>query len=634
MSNSTDSTLETGMVLNDKWVILELVGKGGMGEVYRAHQLNLKRDIALKVISQKLIQEIADNEYEAGTCIERFRREVQVMAQVRHPNVIHIFDCGSVSVRRGSEESPIEYIAMEYIPGASLRSTMSAEGFYPGEDRMREWLVVYFLPLLNGVQAFHELGTVHRDLKPENVLLDGTVPKIADFGLARSCRLKPVTQSMDMRGTPPYMSPEHFLDLKRTDQRTDVYALGKILYEAVSGKISPDEIPFKQAKLKNPETFFFQALDQIIQDATAENKNQRLPSVEAFRAALLAATEAVGKGPLPVPDVAVGKRRIWSRPVLVVTMLIVFGALISFGTMLIHKRGFVPEASQPVSLANTAQGKGSKTQAGSPSVKLQGTAATPTLQGEDYAIMRLVPGGKFTLPRDVGLDAGKAIEVSAFYIDETQVTNHQYIEFLNQVLPRLKVEKGLVHGDGQLWAILGQIMQGYEPIVFDGHKFYVNGTQHAACPVLRVTAYGASAYARFYGKRLPTEDEWLYAAMEGGKMPVEHPGDAGQASVVKNSEGFDKSHSLHQMPPSSSTDHMTMLHPTPVMFAKPDIFGILGLNGDFGEWADRSTDYVVLGRYWGELGKASDLPSAVHRYPWEAFEAVGFRCAVSIPSRS
>jgi serine/threonine-protein kinase len=249
MTATFENILETGTVLSDKWVILELIGKGGMGEVYRAHQLNLKRDVAIKVISQEWLQTLEDDAEESEKGLQRFRREVQAMSQVRHPNVLQIFDYGSDSIKKDGEDSSIEYIVMEYIPGATLRFTMSEEGFHPDQETIKDWVEEHFLPVLDGVKAMHELGMVHRDLKPENVLMDGTTPKIADFGLARSTRMAPVTQSVDINGTMPYMSPEHFLDFKKTDQRADIYSLGKILFEAIAGKIPPETIPFKSASL-------------------------------------------------------------------------------------------------------------------------------------------------------------------------------------------------------------------------------------------------------------------------------------------------------------------------------------------------------------------------------------------------
>jgi serine/threonine-protein kinase len=147
----------------------------------------------------------------------------------------------------------------------------------------------YFLPMLDGIQAMHEHGIIHRDLKPENVLLDGTTPKIADFGLARSLNLEPMTRSVDMMGSPRYMSPEHFLDFRKADQRADIYSLGKMLFEAVDGKITPETIPFKAATLPTQHNPFFKQLDLIIQHATAEDKEGRLGSVSELRNALVKA---------------------------------------------------------------------------------------------------------------------------------------------------------------------------------------------------------------------------------------------------------------------------------------------------------------------------------------------------------
>jgi serine/threonine-protein kinase len=134
---------------------------------------------------------------------------------------------------------------MEYIPGETMRHAMSDEGYYPEQELVREWLQDYYLPMLDGVEAIHTLEIVHRDLKPENILLDGKTPKIADFGLARSSRLKPVTQSMEVKGTAHYMSPEHFFEFSKADQRADICSLGKILFESVTEKSAVVAFPLR-----------------------------------------------------------------------------------------------------------------------------------------------------------------------------------------------------------------------------------------------------------------------------------------------------------------------------------------------------------------------------------------------------
>jgi serine/threonine-protein kinase len=287
MKDRNNILIEIGTVLDGKWAILEFIAKGGMGEVYRAHQLNLKRDVAIKVISQEWLESLEGDAEEINSAFKRFLAEVQTMAQIRHTNILQIYDFGSASIQKRGEAVTVEYIVIEYIPGKTLRHTMSEEGFYPDEeDATKAWISDYFIPVLNGVQTMHKLGIVHRDLKPENILIDGEIPKIADFGLARSSRMAPITRTIDVKGSPGYMSPEHFLDLKNTDQQADVYSLGKILFEAIMGKIDTEKLPFKQVSLPDPSTPFMREMDRIIRAATAEDKDDRLASVAQLHGAL------------------------------------------------------------------------------------------------------------------------------------------------------------------------------------------------------------------------------------------------------------------------------------------------------------------------------------------------------------
>ncbi len=631
MNDQPKKVFETGTVLNEKWVILDFIGKGGMGEVYRAHQLNLNRDVAIKVISRDLVKSLEGDTEAMTLSLDRFRREVQVMAQVRHPNVLQIFDHGSISIGGSEQSDVLEYIAMEYIPGGTLRSTMSEEGFFPEENRVLDWLKTYFLPLLDGVQAMHEAGIVHRDLKPENILLDGKAPKIADFGLARSCRLKPFTQSCDMRGTPPYMSPEHFLDLKRADERTDVYALGKILFEAVSGKMKPDQIPFRQASLPEAQTPFFVELDGIIREATAEERDQRTPGVEALKSALIRIMEHSEKPPFMVPGTGKSEKRS-SKVLLIGTVLaVLFAAAAGLGFWAFHERGHTPTHSQTSSPSLPTFEDIFKGEV-PPDPSAKGAAPADAFHAKDGTVLRLIPGGRITVRERAGVGAGRSYDVAPFYMDVTKVTNHQYVEFLNRLLPKIEVKDGVVRGDGKIWLLLGEVTKGCDPIGYQEGRFVIRESSHSACPVLRVTPYGALAYAMFFGMRLPTEAEWLLAlGEETGKRPK-----APFKAAERNPWSTDGQCTLPSLA-QPETDDLPLC--SPVGFFKANRHGIRGLDAG-GEWGlgggkpssaqlRETAEFVALGGFSNDSETGDGLPAAIKRFPWEAFEEVGFRCVVS-----
>ncbi len=618
-----NNTFQAGDVIKDKCVILTLLGQGGMGEVYRAHQLNLKRDVAIKIISRRILEDIGDNEYEANACLERFRREVQLMAQVQHPNVVPIFDHGSVSIRKGEEETQVEFIVMEYVRGATLRSTMSTEGFYPEEDRTREWLVTYFLPMLSGVSALHGIGIIHRDLKPENILFDGSTPKIMDFGLARSTRMEPITQSVDIKGTPGYMSPEHFLDLRRADERADVYSLGKILYEAVSGKMCSDQIPFKQAGLKDPQGAFFKALDQVIRNSTIEHKNERLQTVDEFKTAIEKILY-VGSKPPPVRGHPKSKKnhRLLLALVFLLTGVVVALLVSKYLGVHLKNTGITPFSEmQPI-------GK-DKGDAQSESGFVRSENAPLTITGGDHAILHFIPGGKVPSESGAGPGTHEQAEVKPFYMDETLVTNFQYAEFLNNSLSKVTVKNNTVYADGRVWVMLGEVVKGYEPIKYQNGRFIINGAHHSSCPVLRVTAYGASAYAAHYRRRLPTEREWTFVARSAKSA-------LGGAAPKSQAD----SHMGQTGPHGNQALNLDSVFPTPVMNSEPDIFGIRGVNEKVSEWGmsakgdSPDQEYVVLGGYMNKASSNGSGLMGIRRQPWEAFEEVGFRTVLSFSQLS
>jgi len=624
MPHCRTNIFEAGNVIQEKWVILELIGKGAMGEIYLAHQLNLKREVAIKVVSEGLLKDFEDDPDEIETAFQRFKREVHAMARVRHPNVLQIFDYGSAVIQRETGDCPVEFIAMEYIPGDTLRFTMSEEGFYPEQDLTKEWLEEYFLPVLDGVKAIHDLDIVHRDIKPENILMDGTTPKIADFGLARSTRLKPVTQSMDVKGTAHYMSPEHFFDFRKADQRADIYSLGKILFEAIDGKIGEGTLPFKAASLQNPDSPFFQKMDRIIQDATAEKKEDRLESVDQLRGVLLDAIHELKYEKEADSSAKPGRIPALYKPKWIVSGVMI--AIIAVAAMTIWHLIGNPGKS-PVVLETAPAISEDSTQTGrrqSSAIELAvSDVPKQSILAEDGASMHFVSAGVVSLPEGPNSQLKRSVKVNSFYMDETLVTNHQFVEFLNHNISKIRVERGVVRVDDEIWLLLGEVRENYGPIVFQKGEFKVSKVAYASFPALRVTAYGASSYARYYNRRLPTYTEWRLAL---GNEGVQIEGSVNQDAAGQQNIDMESMHGkMHtQISGDVSTPKSPGTKITSVINYQPNKYGIRGLNEDIKEWGLSLSQATSRDKIRGAHFMV--LPSTVQRYPWEVFGEVGFRC--------
>jgi len=208
--------LTTGSTFAERYQIIEELGKGGMGRVYKAHDTKIKEKIALKLIKPEIAKD--------KKTIERFSNELRLARKIRHKNVCGMFDLG--------EEKGTHYITMEFVPGEDLRSSIRRFGQLPiGKS------ISIAAQICEGLAEAHRLGVVHRDLKSNNIMIDkeGNV-RIMDFGIARSLEAKGITGAGVMIGTPEYMSPEQ-VEGKEVDQRSDIYSLGVILYEMVAGRV-------------------------------------------------------------------------------------------------------------------------------------------------------------------------------------------------------------------------------------------------------------------------------------------------------------------------------------------------------------------------------------------------------------
>ncbi|HMJ89950.1 MAG TPA: protein kinase [Candidatus Acidoferrum sp.] len=232
--------------------ILEMLGAGGMGVVYKARQVALDRIVAVKILPPSAGSDPA--------FAERFSREARALAKLSHPNIVGVYDFG--------QAGPYYYFLMEFVDGVNLRQMLTAERIAP-----REALAI--VPqICDALQYAHDLGIVHRDIKPENLLIDrrGRV-RIADFGLARL--LGPITdprltQSQHVMGTPHYMAPEQFEKPLAVDHRADIYSLGVVLYEMLTG-----ELPLGRFDLPSHKVQIDVRLDDIVLKTLAKEPERR-----------------------------------------------------------------------------------------------------------------------------------------------------------------------------------------------------------------------------------------------------------------------------------------------------------------------------------------------------------------------
>ncbi len=244
--------------------ILDVIGQGGMGVVYKARQKNLGREVAVKLLSTSLMND--------PTFAERFTREARAMAMMNHPNIISIYDFG--------QRENYYYLVMEYIDGLNLRQLVSSTKLEPAE-------ALELVPqLCDALQYAHDRGIVHRDIKPENVLVsqDGRV-KIADFGLAKltgqSAAEMALTHTRQVMGTLNYMAPEQMEKPTEVDHRADIYSLGVVIYELLTGELPIGKFSPPSRKVKVDVR-----LDEVVMRALEKEPSLRYQQASEFKTGL------------------------------------------------------------------------------------------------------------------------------------------------------------------------------------------------------------------------------------------------------------------------------------------------------------------------------------------------------------
>jgi eukaryotic-like serine/threonine-protein kinase len=271
-----------GSVVDNRYRVLRRLGSGGTADVWLAEDSHLQRQVALKVLHRRYLQ---DREF-----VSRFQREAEHAAGLQHPNIVAVYDRGS--------DGDVNYIAMQYVEGPTLKELID-RGLTPDQA------VALVRQVLEGARFAHRNGIVHRDLKPQNVIVDGEGKAVVmDFGIARA-GVSDITQTGSVMGTPHYLSPEQAQGFEVTPV-SDLYSIGVILYEALTGHVpfegesavavamkQVSQVPQRPSSI-NPQVS--PALDAVVMRALEKDPGQRFQSADAFIVALDAALKDPGVG--------------------------------------------------------------------------------------------------------------------------------------------------------------------------------------------------------------------------------------------------------------------------------------------------------------------------------------------------
>jgi serine/threonine protein kinase len=488
-----------GKVRIDKYL-----ARGGMAEVYLGTHLTLERPVAIKVLHSYIEAE--------PDLLMRFQREAKVVAGLRHPNIVQIYDFDAIDGH--------PYIVMEYLKGPPLATYL--RNIHQRNERIPPHQIARLLKVLTAALDYaHEQGVIHRDIKPGNILLHGKSDEIpldqpltndveailTDFGLVRIANTTSQTASGMMSGTPAYMSPEQARG-DQTDHRTDIYSLGIVLYEMLAGRVpfeadSTLSVIYKQINDPPPPIpGISPSVQQMIDRALAKNPEDRYPTsrnmaVDFFLSVGMTAEAETIINTLPEgtqtihddlsgsshkrAEPIVGKPRPTKRKLVWIGVGILSAIILialAIGTFLLSS--YFSIGSTPTNVQITKSNLPTTNIAPSESPDLPDANGMAEIAAETYEV------GSST--EDDYHSASMKIPLTGFWIDKYQTTNAQYQQFINATGAK-------------------------DP--------EVSGTENQ--PVRGVTWGQAAAYCSWANKRLPTEAEWEAAGRGPGPNPLLYP---------------------------------------------------------------------------------------------------------------
>lgn len=485
----------------DRYHIIEQLGQGGMAVVYKAYDTRLERDVALKVIRRNAFSlDILER------VLKRFDREAKSLAKLTHPNIVSIIDYGEY------DGSP--YLVMPYLVGGTLKQSL-------GQPMPWKQAFAILSPIAGALAYAHQKGIVHRDVKPGNILVtEGGAPMLTDFGIARLLECEE-TQTLTATGvgigTPEYMSPEQGMG-REVDGRSDIYSLGVVLYELITGHTpytadTPMAVVLKQSTepLPRPGSYIQnlpEEVEKVLYKALAKKPEDRYQSMDEFAAAMSRLERSEHKGQVVELSQPAPKTVIQPEMETLATVEQYTREDVKTNIEQLPVQSLEPQVSskqkKPISVGKmigfamlgiglivivigVINGWFTQT---TPSTEL----SEKRISEKDGMTMMYVPAGEFTMGSTFGVGEQNEypehkVFLNAYWMDQTEVTNAMYEKCVD---------------DGKCtkpWADSSETREQY-----------FSNEMYADYPVIFVDWYQAQEYCTWAGRELPTEAQWEKAA--------------------------------------------------------------------------------------------------------------------------
>lgn len=611
----------------NRYTIHEELGKGGMAVVYKAYDTRLGREVALKVIQL----EAFPSKHQISL-LERFKLEARVSANLSHPNIVKVLDYG--------EEDGTPFLVMELLSGGTLKERLGMP--LPWMEAAR-----LLAPIARALEYAHrQAGTIiHRDVKPSNILFNaGGIPMLSDFGIVKVLETEEtfeLTATGVGVGTPDYMAPEQ--SDKGFDQLVDVYALGTIFYEMITGRKpfradTPLNVLIKKKTESLPLPTKFvpglpRSVEQIIGKALARNPKDRYESMGEFALIL----ENLARGIFPKTPASfsvtqkfnakMAKPKLWLGLVGGIT-------LCAIGAIIVARPNHLPPPQTQPTEQTTVELKTLTAEpilGGSPLLEFPIPIETKT-SAKDDSVFVFVPEGEFIMgsnPGDPYFWGAEApmhkVYLDAFWIQKAEVTNSMY---------HVCVEEGACPPPSKASSRT--------------HKDYYDNEIYQDYPVINVTYASATAYCEWIGGRLPTEAEWEKAARgtDGRLFPW------GNDDIQDNFANLcDANCTNLNTPELELNDGYEEIAPVGSFPSGSSPYGAMDMAGNVLEW---TSDWYAIGYYENSPSENPTGPASGNKHPvrggsWsslrdgmrpsarsskspnESSDLIGFRCAQNDP---